>query len=232
LDLNVTAESFVKDGALRCAVSLCVALLSLTAAPARAGTVKCKSNDGAVTYTENTCPAGTRSVDLVDTTSSSASSRSSAVSPPPSLSPRAHQPTLVCNSGVYSQSCEEAACARYDGPLAKQNAQLGTDGEVRACSRARNLPSTSSWAQISSSGTTASEFKASFVCLPKGELRVDSTSLGEKRHLLQVRHTVNPEAPPPAGFYSTAFPDQLFMTTAAVADFGCHKLATSIPARQ
>lgn len=61
----------------RRAISLTSLVLGLLTMPATAGVVKCKAADGAITYTQNACPAGTAPVDLDERLSSGTAAPSS-----------------------------------------------------------------------------------------------------------------------------------------------------------
>jgi len=62
------------------AFSLTCVVLGFASLPAAAGVVKCKGADGAITYTQNICPAGTKPVDLGENISSGAANPSTSAS--------------------------------------------------------------------------------------------------------------------------------------------------------
>ena len=89
--------------------ALCFALASFFALPAQSGIVKCKSADGGITYTENTCPPGTAPADLPDGVSAnSGSSLGNAPKPVDSVQAAGHlQAIREC---LRSESDNSYAC--------------------------------------------------------------------------------------------------------------------------
>ncbi|MET0350575.1 MAG: DUF4124 domain-containing protein, partial [Rhizobacter sp.] len=86
--------------------SIFLALLVLVAAPVSAGVVKCKGADGSVTYTENSCPPGTRNMDLP----------AEATAPPPGSSTASGEPLsrkatmLKQQMDICLENSADAAC--------------------------------------------------------------------------------------------------------------------------
>jgi hypothetical protein len=94
------------------AISLTGLILGFLALPATAGVVKCKAPDGAITYTQNACPAGTASVDLDERLSSGAAAAPSSSGTAKSLS----APAMVFKSQMERCIKNEAdeACQTLD----------------------------------------------------------------------------------------------------------------------
>ena len=99
--------------------ALCFALLAVIVTPAESAVVKCKSADGSTTYTENTCPPGTKPADLPEGISSYGGSSLNST-PQTVSSPQA---------AAYQQAIEDCLKSDNDTSFACQNLESMT----RAC---------------------------------------------------------------------------------------------------
>jgi hypothetical protein len=125
----------------------------------------------------------------------------------------------ICSKG-NREFCVDAACEHYvfvGNQVDPLTSHLGTDNDVRACSRALNLPSTTEWAQVVSTDAGAGgRFSAGFVCLHKFEFL---NGLGQR---MERRSTVKVVAVE-GGYRFTTLKSPVFKTVAEAATEGCRE---------
>jgi hypothetical protein len=111
-----------------------------------------------------------------------------------------------------AESCDDTLC-----PMSL--VLRGSAGDVRACSRSRNLPSTPEWAQVDESNTAA-RYQARIICLSMVEF---VNPIGERvsmRPSLTVDEAMSGGAVV-AGFTASSIRRQNFPTVAEAASAGC-----------
>jgi hypothetical protein len=180
----------------------CAGMLALAAWPADADALRCKDAAGHVTYTQGSCPAGTRPLESAD------SAATSAASTPPAHS---SAPTPATPSASQSEVCRPTLAAD------------GSDADVRACSKERSLSSTPTWAQVSNRFYDFGgqrRWTGDYICLKFVDKNLATGERVRMRPYLTVSSAARDGAMAP-GFEVNTIPNSVFPTKVAAVEAAC-----------
>ncbi|MEO8018605.1 MAG: hypothetical protein ABI769_12385 [Pseudomonadota bacterium] len=150
---------------------------------------------------------------------------SSGTAVPPSAA--RHQEFQRACDGGDSAACVSAACDAYvrNGREEAHLVHLGTDNEVRACSKALGLRSSEHWAMIRfhdlatlGAKTYMTTYNHAFICLPKMDIADSHGAVSQFRPILYVDDSEG------AKYRVEQLPGQVFSSIEAAATAGCEKL--------
>lgn len=189
----------------------CASVLALGAGPAGADALRCKDSAGHVTYTQGSCPAGTRPLDTAD----------HAATPAPAATPAVHTcpPPSTAPDPLDSELCRPSL------------ATDGSDADVRACSRERSLSSTTVWAQVSNRFYDFGgqrRWSGDYICLKFVDKPLATGERVRMRPYLTVSSAVRDGAMAP-GFEVNTIPNRTFPTKVAAVEAACAAAAGTTP---
>jgi hypothetical protein len=177
-------------------------MLALGAWPAGADALRCKDSAGHVTYTQGSCPAGTRPLESADSAVTSAASTTPAHESAPS-------PATPATS--QSETCRPTLAAD------------GSDADVRACSKERSLSSTPIWAQVSNRFYDFGgqrRWTGDYICLRFVDKHLETGQRMRMRPYLTVSSAARDGAMVP-GFEVNTIPNRIFPTKVAAVEAAC-----------
>jgi hypothetical protein len=173
---------------------------------------KCKDSAGHVTYTQGSCPPGTRPLDASQSAAGNetpgASSSSAVADRPP--------PPRVPGDGQNSATPHHESCP---ATLTHE----GSDADVRACSSDQSFPSTEEWAQVRQQFKDVGGYRqwtGEYICLrfiAKPNAEGGRTRV---RPHLTVSDAMRAGARIP-GYQLASVPNQVFPTKVAAVEAGC-----------
>ena len=181
----------------------CAAVLALGALPADADALRCKDAAGHVTYTQGSCPAGTRPLESADSVTAPAAGGTSAT---PAAAPSPAAP----DTG-RSDVCRPSLAAD------------GSDADMRACSKERALSSTPVWAQVSNRFYDfggGRRWTGDYICLKFVDKHLVSGQRVRMRPYLTVSSAARDGAMAP-GFEVNTIPGKIFPTKVAAVEAAC-----------